>query len=144
VAEPVRGRAELDRHERVAARRLVELIAARQHVADHRLPGNLRQVLIDQQPLVVPESDLPGNEELRVALREVCVACRRERTQAEAAEVGQDPVVEQDVGAVQPRDHDVLVVARVARQGRVAAISVRHPGHVLVYAASADLQCRPD
>ncbi len=45
---------------------------------------------------------------------------------------------------MQPGDHDVLVVARVAEQRRVAAISVRHSGDVLVHAAAADLQRGPD
>jgi hypothetical protein len=60
VAEPVGGGAELDRHEGVAWRRVVEPVSVREHVIDDSLAGNLRQVLVDEQPLIVPESDLPA------------------------------------------------------------------------------------
>ena len=56
----------------------------------------------------------------------------------------QDPVVEQDVGAVQPGDHQVLVVARIAKQRPVGSVAVRHSRHVLVHAAGTDLQRRAD
>jgi len=62
VPEPVSGGAELDRQERVARRRPVEPVAAVEYVPDDVGPGDLRQVLVDQEPLVVPQRDLAGNE----------------------------------------------------------------------------------
>src|SRR5215472_6613379 len=104
MAESVGSRAELDRHERIALWRVVEPVTTGEHVADDSLPGNLRQVFVDEKPLVMPERDLTSDQELRVALRGVSGTRGRERPQAEVAEVGQDAVVEQDVGAVQAGD----------------------------------------
>ena len=43
---------------------------------------------------------------------------------------------------MQPRDHHVLVVARIAQHRAVGAIRVRDPGDVLVHPARPDLQLR--
>jgi hypothetical protein len=48
VPEAVGGGSELDRHERVSGRRLVEAIAVLKHVIDHRLACDLRQVLVHE------------------------------------------------------------------------------------------------
>ncbi len=57
-------------------------------------------------------------------------------------ELGQDAVVEQDVGAVQSADDDILIVARVAEQRGVAAVAIGRPGQILMHAAGADFQRR--
>ena len=42
MSEPVGGGAELDRHERVSGRRVVETVAVPEHVRHDLLPGDLR------------------------------------------------------------------------------------------------------
>ena len=74
VPEPVGGGAELDRHERLPVPRTVEAIAAPQHLVDHGLTGDLRQVLVDQQPLVMPQRELARDQEPHVAVVPVGVA----------------------------------------------------------------------
>ena len=73
----------------------------------------------------------------------VGVASGGKPSQVVLGELVQDAVVEQDVRAVQTGDDHVLVVAGVAEQRPVGAITVRHPWHVLVHAAGAELQLRP-
>ena len=67
MAEPVGSGTELDGHEGVTPRRLEEAIAVSEHVIDHGLANDLRQMLMDQQPLVVPERYLPGDQVLEIA-----------------------------------------------------------------------------
>ncbi len=71
MPEPVSGRAELDRHECIPGRPVVEAVAALEHIVNHLLPGDLGQVLIDQQPLVMPQRHLPREQERHVITRPV-------------------------------------------------------------------------
>ena len=146
MTEPVGGGAELDGHEGVAGRRPVEAVAVGEDVIDHLLAGDLGQVLIDEQPLVVPQRDLSGEQEGNIAVPGVGPMGRRggEGFQIVFGELVQDPVVEQDVAAVQAGDHHVLVVAGVAEQGGVGAVAVLDPRYVFVHPAAADLQLRAD
>src|SRR5215472_11020212 len=43
---------------------------------------------------------------------------------------------------MEPGNHDVLVVARVAEKRGVRAVAVADSRHILVYSASPDLECR--
>ena len=116
-----------------------------QDVVDHRLADDLGKVLVDQQPLVVPQRDLAGDEEREVAVRHgQPPSADGKPLEVDAAELVDHAVVEQDVGAVQAGDHHVLVVAGIAEQRAVGAVAVRDPGHVLVHAAGTDLELRPD
>jgi putative transposase len=63
---------ELDRHEPFAHPRLVEAPAVVQHVVDHRLPDDLRQELVHDEPVVVPGGQLPRF--IEVASRRVHIA----------------------------------------------------------------------
>jgi hypothetical protein len=87
----------------------------------------------------VPQGDLPGDQELVVAVGRVRALGRRERTEVDAAQLAQHPVVEQDVRAVQPSDHQVLVVARVRKDRGVCAVAVGGPGHILMHPAGTEL-----
>ena len=62
----------------------VEPVAAGQDVADHGLAGDLRKVLVDQQPLVVPERYLAGDQVPQVGVGQVGAAGGGEAAQAEA------------------------------------------------------------
>jgi hypothetical protein len=115
-----------------------------EHVVDHCLSGDLRQVFIDQQPLIMPERDLAGDEELVVDVGQVRVLGRRVTAQVDVVQVAQHPVVEQHVRTVQAGDHEIFVVAWV-REGRgVGAVTVAGPGHILMHPARTDPQLRAD
>ena len=117
MTEPVGGGPELDGHEGVTGGRPVEAVAVGQDLVDRRLAHDLGQVLVHQQPLVVPQGDLTGDEESDVAVGPVAAARRREGVEPVAVELVEEPVVEKDVGAVQAGDDDVLVVAGIADNG---------------------------
>jgi hypothetical protein len=64
----------------------------------------------------------------------------RESGEIPLTELVEHAVVEEDVGAVQPGGHQVLVVAGIADQGGVGPVAVGHTGNVLVDSPGADLQ----
>jgi hypothetical protein len=63
VPEPVAGALELDGNELLTGGRAVEPAAVPQDVVHHRLPDELRQELVQDDPLVVPANELPGGGE---------------------------------------------------------------------------------
>jgi hypothetical protein len=54
-----------------------------EHIVNHLLPGDLGQVLIDEQPLVMPQRHLPREQERHVTTRRVLAVSTsgREMTQ---------------------------------------------------------------
>ena len=92
----------------------------------------------------MPQGHLPRDQELHVAVGPVGVPGGREAGKVVLGELVQDAVVEEDVPAVQAGDDHVLVVARIAQQRRVAAVRVGHARDILVNAAGAELELRPD
>src|SRR4051812_36188140 len=68
----------------------------------------------------------------------------RESPEVHPGELVEDPVVEEDVRAVQAGDDHVLVVARIAEDRVVRTVPVLRAGYVLVPPAAADLQFRAD
>ena len=92
----------------------------------------------------MPQRHQPGHQELAVGGGQLLRAGHRQvPADIHVAQVGEDPVVEQDVRAVQPGDDDVLVVTRVAEDGRIAAVGVGGARHVFEHPAAADQQLRP-
>jgi hypothetical protein len=96
-------------------------------------------MLVDEQPLAVPQHHLPGDEVREVPARHAGLLGGREAGQVEVVD---HPVVEHDVSAVQAGDHDVLVVARVSENGGVGAVPVGVTRDVLVRTAAADPEFR--
>jgi hypothetical protein len=101
VPEAVRRALELHRHRRLAPLGLVKAGTVAQNVVDHRLPDEQRQELVQDHPLVVPGGELPSRGE--GVLRRLLLG----------SHVVDRVVVEQDERAVQPGDHQILVVARI-------------------------------
>ncbi len=111
VPEAVRPGLELDRNEAFAHSRLVEAAAVPQDVVHHRLSGDLRQELVDDEPVVVPRRQLPRLPKRRAAA--VAVFTRPiDRS-----------VVKADERTLQAGDHQVLVVPRIGDDRRVRHVS---------------------
>ncbi len=129
VAESIRAGLELDRDEALAHARLVEATAVPEHVVHHPQTDDLRQVLVQDEPVVVPRRHLPRVGERRGTAVAV-VPCPVDGV-----------VVEQDEGALQPCDHHLLVVARVGDdRGVRPVVDARQ---ILEEAAEADAQLVP-
>ena len=99
---------------------------APQHLPDEVLTGDLRQELVDDQPVVVPRRQAPRLGEDAGGVGDA----------ARGADVVDRVVVEAQESAVHSRDDQVLVVARVADDGG----AVRAARQVLEEAAALDLQ----
>jgi hypothetical protein len=110
VTEPVRSRLELHGNEGFTHPRLVEAAALPQDVVDQPSPHDQRQELMQHDPVVVPRRQLPRPLESRVGVT-----------------VGARPidrvVVKQDERALQPRDHQVLVVTRIGYDRGAARVA---------------------
>ena len=126
VPHPVGAGLELDGHECLARCRLVEAPPAPEDVVDHALADDLRQELVHDEPLVVPRGQPARLGEDRRRVAQVALG----------PHVVDRVVVEEQERAVQPGDHQVLVVSRVGDHGRV----VGAPRQVLEQAAALDLQ----
>ena len=81
----------------------IEAPAAAEHVVDHRLPDELRQELVQHEPLVMPRRQPARLREHTRRLLELLLV----------AHVVDRAVVEEQERALQPGDDQVLVVARV-------------------------------
>ena len=124
MPEPVSTRLELHGDVALAHSRPVEPAPVPDDVVHHRLADDLRQQLVQHEPLVMPGGQLPRLRERGVA------------SEAMRARPIHRVVVEEDERAVQPSDHQVFVVAWV-RNDRVAAVPA---GQILELAAEADPQ----
>ena len=116
MAETVSGCAELDRHEGVPYGRQVKAVAVPKDVINDILARDLWKVLIDQEPLVVPQSHLASDEELHVGVGEVPRCLGRQVGQFQIGKIAQHTVVKQDVSAVETSYDHVFVVARVPQR----------------------------
>ena len=126
VAHAIGRRLELDRDERLAAARLVDAPAPSEHVVEEPPADDLRQELVQDQPVVVP-----GRQPARLREDRHRVARPALRT-----DVVDGAVVEEQERAVEPGEDQVLVVARVADdRGAVGAAR-----QVLEQAAALDLE----
>ena len=126
MAEAVGSALELDRHERLAQRWLVEAPAVPEDVVDQRLTDEERQELVEHQPVVMPRRQaarLP--EHLLIGVVRIGGAYRVDRA-----------VVEEQERRLQPGDDHALVVAGVGDDRG----AVGHARHVLEQAARLDLQ----
>jgi hypothetical protein len=120
VAEAVRGRLELHRNEALAHARLVDAAPLLEHVVDQPLADDQRQELVQDDPVVVPCRHPP-----RLLERRIRIPVRSRPVDR--------PVVEANECALQPRNHQVLVVTRIGhdrRAARVARQILEHPARL--------------
>jgi hypothetical protein len=89
--------------------RLIEAATVPEHVVDHRLPDDLRQELVHDQPVVVPRRQPAARDQMSSH------PCSR------AARPVDRVVVEEDESALQAGNDQVLVVARVRNDRGVRA-----------------------
>ena len=127
MAKAVRGALELDRHERDA--RPVEAAAVVHDPVGQRLADEQRQELVDDHPLVVPAC-----QPLRPLEHFIVVGAAVARLH-----IVDRGVVEQQERGVQPGEHQVLVVARVADDRHAFGIARQ----ILEWPDAADLELDP-
>jgi hypothetical protein len=128
VPEPVGRALELDRDEGGSGVGAVPAPPARREDrVGQRLPDELRQELVHDEPLVMPGQRAAGRCEPLIDRHPL------------GGELVDDPVVGEDHRALDPGDDDVLVVARVGDDGLPVGVA----GQVLEPPARLDPQFHP-